>query len=95
MKNIGKVVKLSKPLHGLLLILSGLILVGSFMDLVSPILSKYIVDEIVARIQHHGGDLNRLAMLIFISFLANLVSVILTSVSERLGDHFAGKLRNF
>ncbi|MEN9327322.1 MAG: hypothetical protein RI947_130 [Candidatus Parcubacteria bacterium] len=95
MKNIGKIITLSKPLHKLVGLLSFLILIGSFVELVSPLLSKYIVDEIVASVQHQGGNLSKLIWLIFIAFLANVVGSVLTSVTERLGDHFAGRLRKF
>jgi ATP-binding cassette subfamily B protein len=95
MKNIIKIVKISKPLHKLVLLIGVLILTSSLMDLVAPILSKYIVDEIVAKTQHNGGNLQKLIVLIVIALGINLVSLVITTVSDRLGDHFAGRLRKF
>ncbi|MFI5265299.1 MAG: ABC transporter transmembrane domain-containing protein, partial [Candidatus Levyibacteriota bacterium] len=95
MKNIWRILRLSKPLHGILLLLGFLILVTSALALVAPILSKFIVDNIVSRVQGHKGDLNSLVFLVVMAFLANIVSVAITSLSDRLGDHFAGRLRKY
>lgn len=95
MKNIINIIKISKPLHKLALAIGSLILTASLLDLVAPVLSKYIVDEIVAKIQNQGGDLNKLIFLIVLSLGINLISLILTTGSERLGDSFAGRLRKF
>lgn len=95
MKNIANIIKISKPLHHLVAILAVLILLSSALALIAPILSKSIVDQIVAQIQHKGGNVHQLIFLIVIAFLANLLSLILNTISDRLGDHFAGKLRQF
>jgi len=95
MKNILKIIKISKPLHKLFFVLSILILVTSVLDLITPILSKFIVDNIVSNLQHKTGNLGTLALLITISFSANFTSLVLTKISDRLGDHSAGRIRQF
>ena len=95
MKNILNIIKIARPLYPLVSIIAILILTTAALELVAPILSKFIVDEIVANVTNYGGSLNRLITLIAVAFAASLVSVVLTSVTERLGDHFAGKLRKF
>ena len=95
MKNIVSIIKISKPVHKLLGIISILILSAAILDLVTPILSKAIVDQIVKQTQSHHGDIGSLTFLISIAFAASLVSLVLTSISDRLGDHFAGVLRKF
>ena len=95
MKNILNIIKISRPLYPLVAIIAVLILATAALELVVPILSKFIVDEIVANVTANGGSLNRLITLIAIAFAASFISVVLTSVTERLGDHFAGKLRKF
>ena len=95
MKNILNIIKIARPLYPLVSIIAILILTTAALELVAPILSKFIVDEIVANVTANGGSLNRLITLIAVAFAASLVSVVLTSVTERLGDHFAGKLRKF
>lgn len=95
MKNIWKIVKLSKPLHTIIVIQIVLIIVAAMFELVTPLVSKYIVDEIVARIGGEGGDMNRLLFFIALGFGMNFAGVLLSTVSNRLGDHLAGRLRKF
>ncbi len=82
-------------MHHLVAILSVLILTSSALALVAPILSKSIVDQIVARIEGKGGDIESLIVLVILSFGANLISLALTTLSNRIGDHFAGRLKKF
>lgn len=95
MKNIIKIVQISKPLHHLVWLLGGLILVSSILNLVAPLLSKFIVDEIVARVTTGGGDMERLVTLVIAAFGIGFIALIITTISERIGDHFAGRLRQF
>jgi len=95
MKNIWNVIKISKPLHKIALVIALLIVASSTLELLPPILSKFIVDEIVKQIQTEDGSLSRLILLMVITFALSLTSTILTTASNRLGDHFAGKLRKF
>lgn len=95
MRNIYKIIKIARPLYGLLAILSLLILMGAAVELVAPILSKSIVDEIVLQVGGTGGNLNRLIFLLAVAFGANLVGIVITSATERLGDHFSGKFRKY
>ncbi len=95
MKNIAKVIRLSKPLHGLVILIGILILLSSALQLAAPLLTKFIVDEITAKITGHSSDLNRLIILIVAAFAANLLGIGINTISNRLGDHFAGRLRQF
>lgn len=95
MKNILRIIRISKPLHHLVWILAVLILLSSLLNLIAPVFSKFIVDEIVARVQNKGGDMQKLIILIIAAFGANLLGLIITSISDRLGDHFAGRLKKF
>lgn len=95
MQNILRIIKISKPLHHLVFILSFLIVVGSIIELASPVISKFIVDDIVSNIQNKSGNLQHLILLILLAFGANIVGLVITTLSNRLGDHFAGKLRKF
>ena len=93
MPNTAKIIKIAKPLYHLIVLITVLIVVSSAMDLVAPILSKSIVDQIVANIQHQNGSYTTLIWLIIIAFLANLTGVIIAGISDRIGDHFSGRLR--
>jgi ATP-binding cassette subfamily B protein len=94
-KNILKIIGVSKPLHHLVVILAVLILASSLLNLIAPVLSKFIVDEIIGKIQNKGGDVQRLIILIVAAFGANFLGLIVTTISDRLGDHFAGRIRKF
>jgi len=95
MKNILKIIRISRPLYKFVIILSALILFSSALELVAPILSKFIVDDIVSQISSDKGNLNRLILLIAISFASAFLALVTTTISNRLGDHFAGRLRKF
>lgn len=95
MKNILSIIKIAKPLYGLVAIIAILILITALLELVAPILSKFIVDEITKSITGKGGSLEFLTLLISFAFGASILALILTTISNRLGDHFAGKLRKY
>ena len=95
MKNIVALLKLSIPLHKLLAILAVLIVTGTLLALVAPLLSKVIVDEVVAQVQNGNGNINRLISYVVIAFVASIGSILVQSISERVGDHFAGRLRKY
>lgn len=95
MKNIFKIIQISKPLHSLVAVLAGLIVISSLLALAAPLISKFIVDEIVAKTSGQNSDLNRLIMLILLAFGMNLFSLITTVITERIGDHFQGRIRKF
>lgn len=95
MQNILKIIKISKPLHGLAGIIGVLILLGAILDLTTPILSKFIVDQIVEQVKTKNGDFQRLAFLLGLTLAINLLGLVFQVISDRLGDSFAGKLRKF
>lgn len=95
MKNILHILRISKPLHHLVIILAVLIVFSSMVALSAPILSKFIVDEIVAQVNGQSGDLHRLVYLILISLGLNLIALVLQVITERIGDHFQGRIRQF
>lgn len=95
MKNIIKIIKISRPLHPIAIIIAVLIVITSLLELATPIFSKFIVDEIAKRIQGQESSIRTLIFWITISFIVGLMSLILTSITNRLGDHFSGRLRKF
>lgn len=95
MKNIWTIIKISKPLHGLVFLIGVLIVISSLLGLVAPILSKYIVDEITNKLSGQPSSLPWLATLIALSFVASLAGITLTAITDRMGDHFVGRLRQF
>lgn len=95
MKNIVKIIRISKPLYPLVTIIAILIVFSALLDLVAPILSKSIVDQILLNIQGKKGNFNTLMFLIILSFGMSVFGTLVTAVSDRLGDLFGAKLRKF
>jgi ATP-binding cassette subfamily B protein len=95
MGNIWKIIKLSKPLHGLVFLIGFLILLSASLQMVAPLLSKFIVDEITKKLSGHNGNVQYLITLIVLAFVASFLGVVVNTISDRLGDHFAGKLRQY
>lgn len=95
MKNILNVIKFARPLYFLFSLIAILILVQAALELVAPVLTKFIVDEIVLQVSRGEGNINRLAILVGLTFFASLIGIVIASVSNRLGDHLAGRLRRY
>lgn len=93
MKNIFKIIAVSKPLYKTLGIIAFLIVAGALLDLAAPLVSKSIVDTIVDQTKSGGGSLNTLINLIAITFGLNFLGIVVSGLSDRLGDHFAGQQR--
>lgn len=95
MKNILKILQISRPLHGLMYTIGFLIVITALLDLSVPIISKFIVDEIVLHINHQHGHIEKLTILIVLAFVLSIIGLVLATITNRLGDHFGGKLRQF
>lgn len=95
MKNIFRIITISKPLHPLAITIAVLIVVSSLLQIIAALLLKFIVDQIVLKVEGKGGDMQTLIWLIVTAFAVSMASLIATVVSNRLGDHFAGRLQKF
>jgi len=95
MKNIGKIISLSKPLYRLTLGLSLLVLVMSVLQQVQPFFVKFIVDDIQKQITGQTGNLRTVSYLMLGLLAVNLVSTLLSSLSMRFGDYINSRLRRF
>lgn len=95
MKNIAKIITLSKPLYRHLLALSLLVLVMSVLQLLQPFFIKFIVDNIQAQITSGTGNVQQVVMLMVGLLLVNLFASILDSINQRYGDFISSRLRRF
>lgn len=95
MKNILRIVKLTKPLIRIELFLSTLVLVSVVLQQISPIVNKSIVDEIESNIRGQDSSTETLFILIFISFGISVLGALFSSFGERLGDHFSAELQRY
>ena len=87
MKNIFKIIKLSKPQHAWIAVVSLLILVQAVLQQATPITLKYVVDELSNQISTGTGNFQTLSLLFIFILLINLSGVLLNSINQRLGDH--------
>ena len=95
MKNILKIIRISKPLYKLLALSTVLIFIVSITGLATPVLSKLAIDEITAKVNGTGGDLNRIYIILAAGFLITVFSVVISTINDRLGDHLGGQIRKF
>lgn len=95
MQNILKIISYTKHFRKRYITLAALIIIGSLLNQVAPLLNKQAVDIIVAKIQGQGGDLNLLVVIIGLVFLADILVTVLTSIGSFLGDQLAVRLNNF
>jgi ATP-binding cassette, subfamily B, bacterial len=93
MKNIFKIIKVSKPLYKILAFIALLIVLGALLELATPLISKSIVDQIVLQTGTGNGNVGSLSFLIALTFALNFLGIVVSSLSDRLGDHFAGEQR--
>lgn len=92
-KNIFSILKLSRPLYPIIVAISLLLIIGTLFELVTPLLSGRILDEVISQTGSVNKDYSELIKLLSISLFSSLVYLVIRSVSQRLGDHLGGKLR--
>lgn len=95
MPNIIKVLKLAKPLHGVVFTLSFFVVLGVILDLSAPFVSKIIIDEIVVKIQGGDADSQKIIMLVILGLFISISKFFIEAISNRKGDHLSGELEKF
>lgn len=95
MKNISKIIRLSKPLYKKILLLSFLVLIMSVVQQAQPFFVKFIVDDIELQITSGSGDSERVILLMLGMLVANLIANLLNSVNMRFGDYINSRIRKF
>jgi len=91
MDNIKKIISFSKPLHKFYWMLTFLIVTSSSLGLVSPIIYKRIIDDIISQ----SSTMNQLAGWIALAFVIELVGSLFGTFSNRLGDFTSGRLKQY
>src|SRR6187455_2409038 len=95
MKNIFKILALAKPLHKLMALIALCVIVGTCLEIVSPLLSGQILDEVVRQSGSQVKQYDNLIRLLGISLTATIGFLILRSLGQRLGDVLAGRMRQY
>lgn len=95
MNNIAKIIKIAKPLHKVVVFLSGFIVFGVLLDLATPFISKFIIDDIVSQIQFQDGNPPKIVFLILLGLVLSIVKNMVEAKSSRTGDHLTGELEKY
>lgn len=95
MKNIKKIITLSRPLYRYTLGLSALVLIMSLLQQVQPFLVKFIVDNIQNQLTEKSGNFKTVGILMLLMLGVNLLVTILNSVNMRFGDFINSRLRRY
>lgn len=95
MKNIFKIIRLSKPQHFWLIVASILITLQAVLSQATPIVFKFVVDELTNQISHGRGNLQKLGYLFALILAINLTGVIFNVLNQRLGDFIASRLGKY
>ncbi len=95
MKNIGRIIALSKQYTWWFILACVLIVAGVFISLAMPLFSKLIVDTIANQIQGKGGNYSQLVLYAGLFFVMGALYNLVTALSNRVGDHLSGQLRKF
>lgn len=95
MRNIGKIIALAKPFHGIFVVVCVLIVIDSLARQATPLLIKALVDRLQEGHLTVDTATSQLAPLVLLLIAASVVVVILNGVSMRLGDYFASRLSRY
>jgi len=95
MKNIWKIIKISRPLHRYFLGASFLILVTALLTQLSPLIIKTIVDQIELQVTTQNGNIQNLYFWVGAFFVANILNVLINAVTQRAGDYISSRLGKY
>lgn len=95
MKNTWAVLKLAKPMHALMAIIIVLMLISSAFEIVTPLLSGKILDEVVKQSGAEAKQYSVLVELLTISLISTLIYLITRSIGQRLGDLLSARMRKY
>ncbi|QQS39397.1 ABC transporter ATP-binding protein [Candidatus Woesebacteria bacterium] len=95
MKNIYKIVKLSKPQHSWIIFVSLIITVQAILQQATPVTLRFVVDELSNQINDTSGDYQKLVSLFLLILVINITGVILSTLNQRIGDHISSRLGKY
>ena len=72
-----------------------LVVIGSSFEVVAPLLSGQILDEVIRQSTHEVKEYTKLLTLLGVSLSTTFVYLVARSLGQRLGDHLAGKMRKY
>lgn len=95
MSAIFKIISYTKHLWKWYLFMGAFVLGVSFFSILNPILTKQIVDRIVAQISGKPQGINELVVLLGLVILTDIGITLLTVIGQTIGDRLAVRLQTF
>lgn len=95
MGSIAKILKLSRPLHGWIVVAVILIISQSVLQLATPVVLKNVVDQLSVQISRGTGDYSSLFSQFILILIINLAVLVFSSLGQRLGDFIASRLGRY
>lgn len=95
MKNIARIIELSKPQHRWIAVAGTLILIQALLQQATPITLKFVVDELSKHINSGTGSYQKLIGLFGLILGINILGILLNSIGQRLGDYIASRLGRY
>ena len=95
MNSIFKIIRLSKPQHKWIILACVLITIQAVLQQGIPVTLKFVVDELTQQISSGTGNFERLTFLFALILSINIGGVVITSVSQRLGDFISSRLSRY
>ena len=93
MKSIFKIFSFTKSFWKWYLFMSVFVLIVSLLNLVGPLLSKNIVDLIVAKVQGQDIEFSRFIILLTLIIASDILITLFTAFSQWIGDLLTVKLQ--
>lgn len=95
MKEILKIISYTKVFRKYYLAMGFFVILLAFLNQAAPLLTKQIVDLIVARFNHQPAQISWLFILLGLILLSDISISIFTAISQYIGDILAVKLNNY
>ncbi len=95
MINIVKIIRIARPIRGLFLFISALVVLSALVELINPIVFKFAIDEVTTKIKNPNHPIDTLILILGIGFGVSMVGQLISNISSHLGDRFAAKLKKY
>lgn len=95
MKQLWKIITYTKPFKKFYIIMGIAVITLAILNQVGPLLTKLIVDLIVAKLKNQSAELMMLVTLLFLILTSDILITIITDISQYYSDVMTAKLNNY
>src|SRR5229473_5540065 len=95
MREIWKIITYTKPFRKYYYVMAFFVILLAFLNQASPLLTKQIVDLIVAKLKGQPASLQMLIIFLGLILLSDILVTIITDISQYIGDNMSVKLNNY